>query len=45
MEKDYLGHKVTVLGAISGATAYWPPLPPYRVGNMLYFIYVGSRWV
>ena len=31
-------HRVTVSGVISGATAYQPPLPPCRVGNMLHSI-------
>ena len=27
---------MTGLGAISGTTTHWLPLPPYRVGNMLH---------
>ena len=30
-------HGGTGLGAISGATTYLPPLPPYKVGNELHF--------
>jgi hypothetical protein len=40
---------VMVLGAISGATSQWPPLPPFRVRNGLYFISgwfkVGLGWL
>ena len=38
-----------VLGAISGATSQWPPLPSCRVGNMLHSISgwfkVGLGWL
>ena len=36
--KSARAHEVMVLGAISGATSYWPPLPSYRVGNMIHSI-------
>ena len=42
-------HIVMVLGAISGAISNWPPLPPYRVSNMLHYISswfkVGLGWL
>ena len=42
-------HGVVVVGVNSGATAYWPPLANYRVGNGFHSILgrlkVGSGWL
>ena len=49
IEKECLGPWSNALGANIGATAYQPPLPPYRVGSGLHFISglfkVGLGWL